>query len=149
MNIPPPPVVSGSAKPSSSKKKAPTIPTAAPVAAPVAAPTADMVSMSRADFEAMIASAVTKAVAGLDPKALKAQKKEQAKLDRKAANKARGDEALERCMDGGRNSEEKVKAVFREAYTAAKGLSGEAYKAAYNEVCIAKLGVPRYVATAA
>jgi hypothetical protein len=108
-----------------------------------------MVTMSKADLEAMLASMVSKAIASVDPKAVKEAKKAQAKVDRKVANKARGDEALERCTAGGRNSEETVKAVFREAYAAAKGLSGEEYKAKYNAVCVAKLGVPRYVSKAA
>jgi hypothetical protein len=146
--IPAPPAVPTNK--STKAKKVPTAPVTS-VATPVPTPaaTADMVSMSRADFEALIAQTVQKTIASVDPKAVKEAKKAQAKLDRKAANKARGDEAVQRCMAGGRNSEETVKAVFREAYATAKGLSGDAYKDTYNAVCIAKLGVPRYVATKA
>ena len=147
--IPAPPAVT--ATKSKAKKTAQVPPTVEN--STVQAPTADMVTMTRAEFEARMQeiaeAAASKAVANADPKAVKEAKKAQAKLDRKAANKARGDEALTRCMAGGRNSEETVKAVFREAYAAAKGLSGEEFKAKYNAVCVAKLGVPRYVAKAA
>lgn len=147
--IPAPPPVTTTAK---KAKKAAAIPPSVENST-VSAPTADMVTMTRAEFEARMQfiaeAAAAKAVANADPKAVKEAKKAQAKLDRKAQNKIRSDEALQRCMAGGQNSEETVKAVFREAYNAARGLSGEEFKAKYNAVCIAKLGVPRYVAKAA
>jgi hypothetical protein len=129
------------------KKTAPVIPTVKNSTVQVPSATADMVSMSRADFiasmskadfEAVISSANARAIA----------QKVQAKLDRKAQNKIRSDEALQRCMGAGAD-ETTVKAVFREAYNAARGLSGEEFKAKYNAVCVAKLGVSRYVSKAA
>jgi hypothetical protein len=146
--IPAPPPVTTTAK---KAKKAAAIPPSVENST-VSAPTADMVTMTRAEFEARMQfiaeAAAAKAVANADPKAVKEAKKAQAKLDRKAQNKIRSDEALQRCMGAGAD-EATVKAVFREAYNAARGLSGEEFKAKYNAVCIAKLGVPRYVAKAA
>ncbi len=147
--IPAPPAVNTTKSKAKAKKTAPVLPVENTTVAPPVGATAEMVTMTKADLDAWGQSLVQKAIASVDPKAVKEAKKAQAKVDRKVANKARGDEALQRCMAGGKNSEEFVKAVFREAYTNAKGLSGEEFKAKYNAVCIQKLGVPRYVTTKA
>jgi hypothetical protein len=108
-----------------------------------------MLTISKDDLQATIQAAVTAALTAADPKAAKAAAKEKAKVDRRVANKARGDEALQRCVEGSGRNEGEVKAVFREAYQAARGLSGQEYKDVYNAVCIERLGVPRYIEKAA
>lgn len=148
--IPAPPAVNTTKSKAKAKKTAQVPPTVEnSTVTPLVGATAEMVTMTKADLEAWGQALVQKTIASVDPKAVKEAKKAQTKLDRKAANKARGDEALQRCMAGGKNSEEFVKAVFREAYAVAKGLNGDAYKDTYNAVCIQKLGVPRYVTTKA
>ena len=134
---------------SSAKRQRKAKPAAKPATSTSTSTQAEMVTLSQTDLQAAIQAAVSAALAAADPKAAKAAAKEKAKVDRKAANKARGDEALQRCVRGSGQSEAEVKAVFREAYQAARGLSGQEYKDVYNAVCIERLGVPRYVEKAA